>query len=315
MSIFIEDRIAGAKLRTLAPISQNTFQTSDLITIANDELLLKVVSDLMKVREDFFLTSRSSTLEAGVDHYSIPPRAIGSTLVALFYVDSSGTEHPLDRIEPSRRHEFAGSTGTPSKFYFAGDEVVICPAPEVATGSLLFQYYRKPNRLISTTNCAAITDISSAGGTTTITIDTDLTDTGLDFPLSVGSKVDIVSATGPFLLWAEQVSLTAISTTQIQVATSAISNEAGTVEPQIGDYVCPAGYSNIPMIPEEFHPVLDQMMGVRLVAALGDMNKLAAAKVELKEARAEAIAMVKNRVQSSPMRVSARNGLLSAFQR
>lgn len=310
MSIFIEDRISGAKIRSMAPISQTTFQDSDLVTIANDELTLKLVADLMKVREDIFLSHKTTSIVADVDHYGIPARAVGNSLVAVFFVDSAGAETPLDRIEPSRRHEFAGATGQPSKFYFAGDEVVICPKPIASSGSLLFQYYRKPNRLVATSSCAKITAISSVGGVTTLTVNTDLTAS-----LVVGDSVDFVCKSSPFLLWAEEVSLQAISSTQMQVATSAISNAAGTVEPQVGDYICPAGYSNIPMIPEEFHPVLDQMMAVRLLAALGDINKWNAAKAELKEVRDEAGSMIKNRAQSSPIRVSSRNGLLGAFQR
>jgi hypothetical protein len=315
MDVLVENLLSGAKLRTFAPISQATFQDSDLISIATQELLLKVVADLMLVREDFFLTTKSVPIVGNVDRYATPKRAIANTAVALFYVDSSGSEHPLVRIDPSRRWEYASSGGVPSKMYYAGDEAVIVPKPTISTGSLLWQYYRKPNRLIATMNCAKVTGVSNVGGTTTFAVDTDLTNTALDQVLTVGSKIDILSASSPFLLWADEVEITNITPNAIEVSTDSVIDEAGRVEPQVGDYICPTGYSNIPMIPEEFHPALEQMIGVRLLSSLGDLNKLQFAKAELKEMRTEAVSMVKNRMQSSPIRVSRRNGLLAAFQR
>jgi hypothetical protein len=310
MSIFIEDRIAGAKVRTMAPISQNTFEESTLVTIANDEMLLKLVSDLMSVREEYFLASKSVSIVSGVDHYGIPARAVGNSMNALFFVDGSGQEVELNNIEASRRAEFAGQCGTPRAFYFEGDEVVLLPKPSSSSGRLLFQYFRKPGRLTLTSTCAKITGVSTVGALTTFTVDTDLTSS-----LPVGSLVDVVCRKSPFLLWSEDVAVLAIASNQIQISKASVSDPSGAVEPQVGDFICPAGYSNIPMIPEEFHPVLDQMMAVRLLAGLGDLEKWNAAKAELKEVRAEALRMVKNRVQATPKRFGNRRGVLRAVQR
>jgi hypothetical protein len=264
----------------------------------------------MSVREDFFLATKSVSLTALIDHYGIPARAVGNSFKVLFYVDSAGNERKLSRIDVDERHEWANSNGGPLKFYLEGDEVVLVPKPSSSSGSLLFSYFRKPNRLIATTSCAKITGISSAGGSTTFMIDTDLTGT-----LSIGDKIDFVSGQSPFLLWTEEVDITAITATTIEVATTDVSNAASVVEVQTSDYICPKGYSNIPMIPEEFHPVLAQMTAVRLIAGLGDLNKRIAAKEDLAEVRREALKLVKNRVESSPEKVAGRNPLIRAFGR
>jgi hypothetical protein len=171
----------------------------------------------------------------------------------------------------------------------------------------VFSYFRKPNQLIATASCAKITSISSVGGTTTFTVNTDLT-----ADLSVGSNIDILSASSPYLLWSADIDITAITASTIAVATSDVSNAASTVEPQVGDYICPTGYSNIAQIPDELVPVLAQMGAVRMIAGLGDLNKWQAAKAELKEMREEAIKLIKTRAEGSPKRVGS-NGMVRAF--
>lgn len=307
MAFFTEDLLTSAKMRSFAPISQNTFQDSDLTTIASEELLLKLVSDIMSVREEFFLTTKETSIIGLIDHYTVPKRAIGNTINQLRLRDSSGLEVALSRITADDAQAFTGSTGTPTAYYFEGDEVVLCPKPDSSTGTLVFSYFRKPNQLAATTACAKITLVSSVGGTTTFTVDTDLTGT-----LSTGSKIDILSGVSPYLLWSSEVAITAITTTTIAVATADVVNAVSSVEPQVNDYICPMGFANIPQIPDELYPVLCQMVAVRMLAGLGDLNKLQAAKAELSELRAEAIKLIQNRAESQPKRIAG-NGLLNAF--
>jgi hypothetical protein len=306
MGIFIEDIQQSAKLRTLAPLSQSTFDANDLVTMAHEELQLKLVSDIMEVREDFFLTSQLTPLVAMIDHYVMPERAIGNALKTLFYIDPVGNPVELDRVDVDRITAYsAGGGGSPEKYYFEGDEVVILPKPTTSAGSLMFSYFAKPNRITLTSNCAKITGKSSASGTTAFAVNTDLTAS-----IVVGDLVDFVSSRSPFLLWAFGVPVTAISSSEIQVATANVSNAAGVVEPLQSDFICPNGYSNIPMVPEAFHPVLSQMVAIRMLAALGDLDKWQAAKAELTEVRKEANKLIKNRVESSPRTLKNNSGLV-----
>lgn len=307
MAFFTEDVLTSAKLRSFMPISQTTFQDSDLILVANEELLLKMVSDIISVREDFFLSVKTTAITGGIDHYTIPKGAVGNTIKVLLVRDSNGNERVLDRIDASSRGDFAGQTGAPVKFFFEGDEVVLCPKPDTSTDTLVFVFFKKPNKLIETTSCAKITNISSAGGTTTFTVDTDLT-----ADLSVGATVDFLSAKSPYLLWNDEIAITAITSTTIAVATSDVSNAVGTVEPVVNDYICPSGYANIPQVPDEAYPVLCQMVAVRALASLGDLNKWNAAKAELKEMRSEMMKLMKNRAEATPITVTG-SGLASIF--
>lgn len=303
MPVFVEDLIESAKLRTLVPMSQSTFADSDLIAIANDELRLKIVSDIMSVREDFFLTSDTVAIQAGLANYAVPERAVANALKAVFYRDSAGGRKLLPRVGVDQAT--SSQPGTPDSYYIAGDEIVLLPTPSASTGSVEFSYFQKPNQLIATASCAKVTATSTVGAFTTFTVNTDLTAS-----IAVGDKVDFLSAKSPHLLWSKDVVVTGISATQIQVASTDVQNAAGTLEPKVGDYICPAKFANLPQVPEEFFPVLGQMVAVRLLAALGHLDKWNAAKAELKETRDEALLMVKNRVQSSPIVVNSRNPLV-----
>ncbi len=310
MSFLIEDILESVKSRSFVPISQTTFQDADLLLILDEELKLKLVADLLSVREDFFLYRKTVSIVANKQLYFIPTRAIGNALKAVFFVDSSGNHRLLTRRDIDDLPDFSGATGEPAHFYFEGDQIGLFPYPSIASGSLLFVYARKPNQLKLTSECTKITAVSSLAGTTTFTVNTDLTAT-----LIVGSLVDFIKGTSPFGLWNDAIAITGITSTTIDVLTTDVDDVDGSVVPVAGDYICPSGYANIAMIPEEFHPVLAQMGAVRLLAALGHMEKWQTAKAELGELRKEALKLVKNRAESAPDKVYKKNPLLSAFRR
>lgn len=315
MQYLTEDLLSSIKLRAMVPISQATFQDPDLTLLANEELQLKLVADIMRERENFFLTSQLVSITAGVDTYTMPSRAIGNALKMVSFVDTQGRESKLTLVDVDRRADFTSSMSTasgspPTGFWIEGDQVVILPKPNVTGGSLKIDFYARPNKLVATSACAKITGSSTAAGLTTFNVDTDLTAT-----LLVGSNIDIISMASPFLLWGVKVPITAITSTTIQVSSANVSDQAGNVEPQLGDYISLTGTANIAQVPQEFHPVLAQMVANRLLWGLGDQNKLNSGIATLKEDRENAIALIKNRVEATPVHVNTRNGFVSAFSR
>lgn len=307
MGFLVEDLLDSIKLRSFAPISQATLSEADLIALANEELGLNLVSDLVSVREDFFTSYEDTLIRANVAYYPIPSRAIGNSLKKLYFVDSSGNLIPLNLIDSSRRHEFALSGSQPQAYYFEGDEIVLAPKPSSAIGSIRFVFPCKPNQLISTESCAKITSSATVGSTVVFDVDTDLTAS-----LTTASYVDIVSAKSPFKIWTYRALISAISATQITLTLTDVQDEAGlTVEPQAGDYICPTGFSNIAQIPTEWHSVLSQMVNVRLMGTLGDLNKKASEQAELERLRGNALKLVSNRVEASPKKISKRNSLIT----
>jgi hypothetical protein len=309
VSFLIEDLIESVKDRSFAPISQSTFEDTDILRILNEELKLNIVADLLKAREDFFYYRKSVTIVANKSLYMLPKGAIGNTIAALFFVDSTGREWPLTRRDISDLGDYSTATGQPLHFYFQGDRVGFYPYPDTALGSFLFVFPKKPNKLVLTTSAAKISAISSLSGTTTFTVDTDLSGT-----LSVGSKVDFLRSESPYALWADEVAITAITTSTIAVATADVDDVAGTVEPEVNDYICANGQANIAQIPEEWHPVLAIRGALRLIAGLGDLNKANSLRADLKEASDKALGMVKNRAETAPDKITRKSPLVRAFR-
>lgn len=311
MRMLTEELISSIKLRSFVPISQKTFEESDLIQVINEEMSIKVVPAIMSVREDYYLTHEYTALTADLERYSTPKRAVGNALKSLWYADSARKrQYELDRCLVSGMSVNSGSSQAPRKFLLEGDEIVVQPKPASGANGYLEQwYFRRPNKMIATASCAKITDVNSAGGTTTFTVDTDLTGS-----LSVGSKLDILCGDSPFLLWAQEVAITAITTTTIAVATSAVINDVSAVEPQINDYLCPTGYTNIPMMPEEWHPVLAQVSAIRILKSIGDNGKADRLALELRdEILPNCYKMIQNRVETSAAPVVPKYGILDAM--
>lgn len=309
MGFLVEDLIESVKDRSFAPISQSTFEDDDILRILNEELSLSLVSKIQRQREDFFVTRSTTQLVGNKDHYLLPKRAIGNALKALFIVDVGGNKILLTRREIDRIAEYSATAGESSEFYFEGDEVVLVHPPATGAGSLLFIFSRRPNKLIGTTSCAKITAVTSLAGTTTLTVDTDLT-----ADLAISGEIDFTRKDSPFTIWSEEVSITGITASTIQVATLDISDVDGTVEPGVNDYICPSGFTNIPMIPEEFHPVLAEFACARMLRSMGDMQKWQASAAVAKELMNEALDLIKNRAESSPQRPSKKHGLIRSFR-
>ena len=307
MFYLTEDLTAAVTLRTLAPSSQTTFQTSDLIQICNDEMQLKLVSDIQSIREDFFLNYSDQAIVGNQNAYYVPNRAIGNSLKAVAYVDSQGNEFaPLNRVPVDRAYIYGNqSNSTPQAFTVRADQIILLPKPSAGGGTIRQYFSQRPNQLVATTSCAKITGVTTTGGNTSLTVNTDLTAS-----LTVASTVDFLRAKSPFMLWAYDVPIISISSTTIIVSATLVSDANAAVLPTIGDYICPAGQANIPQVPQEFHPVLAQMGACRILAALGDLNKLQAANAELKEVRREAVKLIKNRVDSAPEKVDTRGSLM-----
>lgn len=304
MRYLTEDLIESIKRRTMMPVSQNTFTNADIVDVINEVMLDSVVPEVMAVREDFFLTSEQKAITASVPFVGLPERALGNAFKTIFLVDSSGTLKEFTRGQPEERDKYPNA-GEPEVFHFEGDELRLLPLPNVTGWYLEFGYYQRPNDIVLTEDCAKITNVASGGGTTTFTVDTDLT-----ADLAVGSRIDIQSSKSPFLLWAKDVAITAITASTIAVATTSIDNEAGTVEVIANDYICPAQSANRLMLPQELHPWVCQEAGCVFLESLGHLDKLQAAQAKAQKMKASALKLIANRAETHPQPIRKRHGFV-----
>jgi len=309
MAYLVEDLIEGVKRRGYIPISQSTEDTDSLIERLNDELSLTLVPAIESVKENYWLTSERVPIVANKYLYSIPSRASGTALKDIWLLDQSYNYlRTIPRVDVHNMGTLNTVSSTVIGILLKGDQFQVLPTPSATTGYLEVWYYQRPNRLISTSSCAKITNVSSAGGTTTFTVDTDLTTS-----LFVGDLVDFINAQTPFSTQADDVAITAISSTQIQVATTDVENEVDVVIPGNGDYICPAGYANIAQIPSDFYPALAQAAAVACLESQGDLNKKQVAEATLGRLMSAALKLIANRLEGEPELVMNKDGIVNAI--
>lgn len=307
MSFLIEDLIESVKRRGYIPISQSTEGSDSLTERLTDEMLLSVVPALESVKENYFLTYSRIAITANKSRYPIPPRASGGALKEVWLLDASYNRiRTIPRVDVHNINGYNVSGNNAGEFLVMGDELVIFPTPSTTSGYLELWFYLRPNRLVATTSCAKITAIASASGTTTLTVDTDLTAS-----LSTGDKIDFLSAKAPFLLWAWDVSITAISSTEIQCATSALVDELDAVEVLVNDYICPAGFANIPMLPQEFHAPLAQKAAAATLESMGILERAAKAEQTYSQMMGAAIKLIANRIEGEPEVIMNRDSAMN----
>lgn len=309
MKLIAEDLIESVKQRTMAPISQQNWTDQRILNVINEDAIPEVTAMIMSVRENFFLTYQRSAIQADKSRYVLPERAIGNALKDFWYVDSQGQRKryvPRTDVHQLESHVRIGNG--PYDFLMFGDEVMVSPTPSRSEGSLELWHYQSPSAIVKTENCAKISDSSSTSALTTFDVDTDLTGS-----LETGDLVDIVSSKSPFLLWAKDVEIQAISSTQIQVNLTDVQDEAGSVEPVSGDYICPAGFTNIPMFPREYHPVLAQIGAIMVLEAMGDLEKMDKAQQRLDRMLRNGFKLIANRVESAVEPIPSQGGILGSL--
>lgn len=310
MKVLAEDFIESVKRRTFLPESQQTFTAAEILDMASEEMKTEIVPFVMSVRENYFLTYERVTLAAGVSLYGIPERATGLALKDIWFVDMNGNRQQIvyktdvADLPPGSQ---SGGSSLETLLVF-GDELKVFPTPASAFGYLELWYYRAPSELVATTSAAKITAVSSVGGTTTFTVDTDQSANW-----AVDDLIDIVSAKSPYLLWAADAAITAITSTTIAVTTTSVSDEASVVEPQVGDYICAARESNIPQIADEIHPVLAQATARSMLEGVGDAIKGDRAQARLDRMKAAVAKLISNRIESQPEVMIQTDGILAAM--
>ncbi len=309
MSFLTEDLISSIKLRSMMPVSQNTFTEAHIVSVINEKLYEVIVPEIMRAREDFFLTTEQKAITSSVPYVGLPARAIANAIKTIHLVDSALNIKPFAKGRAEDRDLYQGE-GEPELFYFEGDEIRLLRTPNVSGWSVEYGFYQRPNQIVATDQCAKITGVSSLAGTTTFTVDTDMTDSELDNVLTAGSLIDIQSSTSPFLLWSKDVAITAITTTTIAVLTSDVANEYGTVEPQVGDYLALTQTANKLSLPIEFNPWVCQEASLFFLEALGHMDKLAKAQETAVRMKQNALSMILNRVETQPEVIVKRNGFV-----
>lgn len=278
------------KVRGTIPTSQSLFLSADLVTLMNSQMHSKVIPAILKVHEDYFVTTTDTSLVANQAAYSIPSRAIAGRLRDICLVDANGTEIelPLGRTEDNKgpRPLF--------QFYFQAHQIVLVPTPTAVNGmSVRFKYERRPNNLCVTSLSGAITAINTGTNVVTLTRRPTAWDTT--------TLLDVTNQNPPFNPIADDQVITAVS--GLTVTFSSLPSGLA-----VGQYVAESGLSPIPQMPYEAALVIAEFGGAVARCSLKNKAPVDADMLEAQRQLDQFLAEINPRVTGEAKRVVSQNG-------
>lgn len=260
--------IRNIKLRALVPANQITLQEDDFISLINSELFGLVIPMIMAYQEEFYVTFADITSVANQSDYSIPEDATGMKIRVISQVTSNGQTIPLARLSVDQLSGVDQSLVLSHRgFYIKGNKVVLYPTPTNGSETFRIFYYKRPNRIVKTTQSAIINSIDT--NTKVINV-TNTPSDWLD-----GNVIHTVSPNPMFDDTSENVTILVKAGNQLQL--DSVDGMS------VGDYVVRKGESPFAHMPVEGYPMLEQAVVVKVLEALGDREGMSAAQAKLVE--------------------------------
>lgn len=293
--------LADIKRKSFAPISQITFTDDDLLSMADEEIQTGIVPFIMAVREEYLVDYVEYVVDANIRNYDIPRRAIGAKLRDVtVLINPTNNQQPNERSLPEINAEEAVFNNNFNNFlslqafFLRDNQVVLSPSANSFAGQTLRLYYfKRPNKLITTANCSQITSIS--GNTAIVNLVPSVFGSGTT--LSIIS--DVVTANPPFELLTMDITLSVDTTTN----TITFPADLSTYNISVGDYICLAGESPIPILPVEVQTLLAQRVAVKLLASMGDEKNFQIATNRQLEMEHNIRDLLSNRVEGANRKV------------
>lgn len=258
MSWTTDDLVDAVKRDIIAPSDEFQFDDQQILDIAWEETMKRLVPAVRAVREDYWTTTIDYAIAVGDTYKRIPPRANAST-AASFWLVILGEPRPrrLRAFDSATRQRYIGQdTGQPTGYVLEGDKVYLYPPPDSASYTLRVQYDRRPSKYRLVSACGVV------GGILGDVVST----TGGLFGASL--SVDGFQADSPFDVCIQGATATYL--------TGNFTFATGTVAPSglaVGDYIAAAGTTCVPPLPDVLHPALVDFTVAALWGKLGYTGK------------------------------------------
>ena len=293
--------IASIRRRAMIPNDTATFEDSDLLEIANEEIDVEILPSLLSLNEEFLVTHIDIPLEHNVRRYEIPYRAVANKIRDVMLI-SGNDIYEVTRTDLENLSDYSGSNfgSYDNVVYIENNEIVFASVGNATSYEYLrIYYYRTPSRLVETDRVGQITFIDKTNGIIRVN----------HFPENYSNlpKMDFVSASV-----ANKIYNFDITPTSANKNTKDIYFNSGDIPEtlQVGDYLCESQETVVPQIPSEMHPLLAQSVAVHVLEALGDQEGLAAASNRLAKMSKNVMAMTENRIEGAPKKIVGRHNPL-----
>lgn len=235
--------------RSFMPTNQNTFTTAEILSAADEEMRTLIVPEILKLREEFFMSYKDHTIVANYYNYEIPPRAVGLQVRAVQLINSAGDVTPLTRISVNEVSSTATGEGTWA-FYIQGNQIYPYPRPSSAIGTLRMYYPLEPSKFVETSAVGVITAINTSTNVVTCA--------SLPSSWATGDSFDFTRVDGGQEPWSIDNTSTLVSGTSITF--SALPGDLS-----VGDYVSLAGETALVQLPSAWRDILAQAVAENIL--------------------------------------------------
>lgn len=292
--------IDSIKLKGIFPDAQQLYLPNDLISLMNSEMRSIVIPQIMSVKQEYFVASYDQDIAAGQSSFFIPSRAVGVKLRDCVLVDSGGAEIPLHRYEPEDVKNGAKNCVT-NGFIVDNDQVVLVPSnQDFSTYTLRMKIFRRPNNLVQRSSAALISSIDT--GTLEVTC------SNMPTTFTTSMTYDFIKGKPSFRAHAEEQAVSVKTGFTLKFVAALPEDLA------VGDWIAETGFSPIPQIPYELHPLIEQRVIIKCLEGMKDKSGMELAKASYEEMIEKFGLLVSPRVDGTPQKIVSRRGV-AAFNR
>lgn len=263
--------------------------------MANEELTSGLGPDLLRLRREWFLVTRDTTLTVGTATYPQWTRSMMGSARDVGVV-SNGVFHALAYLTPEQMDgKDPTHQSTPTHYTVRGTDFVLYPTPNAAD-TLRATYIRRMNRLVLPATVGVVTG-SAVNVSLQVTITIGVNYSTLNFTTS--TPLDLVRGTSPWKSVADSVTPTSIITNAGLYAAGSIPLlDSTTADVTVGDYLCLAGTAPVLQLPEEAFAVLAQRVANSLLRPGRDRAALLDGERELQKLEASVFGATERRVET-----------------
>lgn len=293
--------IANIKRRYTVPNSQPLYLPANIVQAISEELEQMITPFVMERFAEYFVTNYDITPAQNQTTFDIPPRAVGGKLRDCVLVSSNGLEQGIPYINPDTlKEDYPIITPVLFGFFIRDNKIVVYPGTyNLSAVTLRLKYFRRPNRCVLVSQAGRITNIDTV--TNVVTLSNPVT------AWTTATQFDITKGTPTFSTIKDNQTISAIAGNNLTFTSLPEGME-------VGDWVAEAGESPIPQIPFELFGLLEQSTIMQMAESLKDIKGLQASAERYKMLEDKAIAMMQPRVDGSPERLNARNGIFRAIK-
>lgn len=289
--------LSQVKVRAGWPSSGGYLTDAEILSLADDEMLVTVAPLLRAAREEYWVVQGPDVaLSSSVTSVRIPPRALGSALRDVLIVQGTSIwSAPEISPEDSWRYQSSGNPAwkSPCAFFCEGSYVRFVPSANAAGYSARLKYYRRPSQMVPLDEAVVVTTATAPAIGFSGTAPTGW----------VAGDYDAIDALSPYDATADSFAVTVVADGALTVASIPDGLE-------VGNYVALEGTSPVPQIPVALAPILVLATVRACLESSGDTQSAAAAAQQLQR-KSEAIrALIEPRVTGERLVVINRSSAL-----